>query len=181
MTIHFCSSCGSPMEERIPEDDDHMRSVCTKCGYIHYLNPKMVVGTIPEYEDKILLCQRNIEPGKGKWTLPAGYLENGESVQAGAARETLEEAQAHVDIISPYRLFNITHVNQVYMMFRAKLTVPAFGPTTESMAVGLFSEEEIPWDEIAFKVIRETLENYFSDRAEAVFPFQVGDIRIPPS
>lgn len=176
MKIHFCSTCGGAMEQRIPEGDDHLRAVCTQCGFIHYLNPTMVVGCIPEYEDKILLCRRNIEPGKGEWTLPAGYLENGESVQEGAVRETLEESMAKVRIIAPYRLFNIAHVNQVYLLFRAQLAIPEFGPTPESMDVQLFNKEEIPWDSIAFKVIKETLIHYFEDEKQGVYPFKIGDI-----
>ncbi|SLM32226.1 conserved hypothetical protein [Desulfamplus magnetovallimortis] len=176
MTINFCSNCGGPMEQRIPEADDHIRSVCKHCGFIHYLNPKTVVGTIPEYKDKILLCRRNIEPQKGKWTLPAGYLENGESVQDGAARETLEETLANVKIIEPYRMFNIVHVNQIYVMFRATLPSPEFGPTKESMDVRLFHEKDIPWENIAFKVIKETLRNYYCDKKKGIYPFKVGDI-----
>lgn len=176
MTILFCSQCGGSMEKRIPQGDDHLRSVCRSCGFIHYLNPKVVVGTIPEYGDRILLCRRDIEPRRGKWTLPAGYLENGESVQAGAVRETFEETLATVEIIGPYRLFNIIHVHQIYMMFRAHLPVPQFGTTPESIEVKLFSEKDIPWDEIAFKVIEKTLAHYFKDRSNGRFPFEIKDI-----
>ncbi len=180
MTVHFCSTCGGIMEQRIPEDDDHVRAVCTQCGFIHYLNPKTVVGCIPEYGEEILLCRRNIEPGKGKWTLPAGYLENGESVQDGAARESLEETGTEVQIIAPYRIFNIVHVHQIYFIFRAKLLRPEFGPTKESMDVQLFHEKDIPWNRLAFKVMEETLTHYFKDRKKGNFSFQIGNIHPSP-
>lgn len=177
MDISFCTACGSPVESKIPSDDDHVRSVCTNCGLIHYNNPKMVVGCIPELNGQILLCKRNIEPQKGKWTLPAGYLENKESVQEGAVRETLEETKANVQIIEPYRLFNIIFVHQVYFMFRAKMTSDNFGPTSESQDVRLFHEKDIPWDDIAFKVIKQTLEHYFEDRKKDRFAFKIFDLR----
>lgn len=175
--IKFCTACGSPVENKIPVDDDHVRSVCTSCGNIHYINPKMVVGCIPELNGQILLCKRNIEPQKGKWTLPAGFLEDRESVQEGALRETFEETRAKVEIIEPYRLFNIAFVSQIYFMFRAKLTSADFGPTSESTQVCLFDEKDIPWDEIAFRVIKQTLEHYFEDRRKTgSYPFRIFDI-----
>ncbi len=177
MEINFCSYCGAPMEEKIPVDDDHMRSVCTQCPHVHYENPKVVVGCIPVFEDKILMCKRNIEPRKGKWTLPAGYLENKESVQDGAARETLEETRAHVRILELYRLFNIVFVDQIYMMFRARMEDEIFGPTSESSEVRLFKEADIPWDEIAFEVIRQTLVDFFKDRKKGAYAFKVRDIK----
>jgi len=176
MTIKFCTACGSPTELKTPKNDDIPRSVCTNCGQIHYTNPKMVVGCIPELNHKILMCKRNIEPQKGLWTLPAGYLENNESVQDGAARETLEETRAKVSIIAPYRLFNLAFVNQMYFMFRAALVSDHFGPTSESTEVCLMDEKDIPWDEIAFKVIFQTLKDYFKDRKQETFPFKVKDI-----
>lgn len=178
--IKFCTACGSPTHQIIPKDDDHMRAVCTSCSEIHYSNPKVVVGCIPEYKGKLLLAKRNIEPRKGKWTLPAGFLENGESVQDGALRETLEETQATARIIDPYRLFNIVFVDQIYLMFRAEMTSGTFGPTTESIEVGLFDESEIPWDEIAFEVIKQTLQHYFEDQKRGTFPFKVLDLQLPP-
>lgn len=176
MEIKFCTTCGSLTEQKIPLDDDHVRSVCKACGLIHYSNPKMVVGCIPEFNRQVLLCKRNIEPRKGKWTLPAGYLENGESVQEGAIRETLEETRAVVDIIEPYRLFNIVLVDQIYFMFRAKMRSDTFGPTNESLEVRLFDEKDIPWDDIAFEAIKKSLEHYFEDRKEGGFPFKILDL-----
>ena len=178
--IKFCTACGSPTKQRIPVDDDHKRAVCTSCGQVHYSNPKMVVGCIPEYKGKLLLAKRDIEPRKGKWTLPAGFLENGESVQEGALRETLEETRATARIIAPYRLFNIMFVDQIYFMFRAEMTSDTFGPTTESIEVRLFDEKDIPWDEIAFEVIKQTLKHYLEDRKTGQFPFKVLDLKVSP-
>ena len=140
----------------------------------------MVVGCIPEREDKILLCRRAIEPCYGKWTLPAGYLENGETVAEGAQREAMEEARARVEILAPYALYNISYVNQVYLIFRARLEDDNFRAGSESLVVDLFAEDDIPWDEIAFRVIGATLKQYFADRRSGRFPFYVGDIQKVP-
>jgi len=174
--VNYCSNCGQSLTYHIPPGDDRSRHICESCGLIHYQNPKMVVGCIPELEDKILLCRRAIEPCYGKWTLPAGYLENGETVSAGARRETFEEAQARVEILAPYALYNICYVNQIYLMFRARLMDRHFRPGSESLEVRLFSEVEIPSDEIAFRVIEETLVQYFKDRRTGLFPFYIGNI-----
>ncbi|MBW2029689.1 MAG: NUDIX hydrolase [Deltaproteobacteria bacterium] len=174
--MKYCSTCGAPLNRRIPPGDDRPRFVCDKCHSIHYENPKIVVGCIPEWEQKILLCRRSIEPRYGFWTAPAGFLENGETVAEGARRETLEEACARVEIMDPYTLFDLTHVNQVYLMFKARLIDGRFGPGHESLEVKLFSEKEIPWDEIAFQSIKETLRLYFQDRAEGTFPLHTGRI-----
>lgn len=176
MKIKFCSACGSEMVEKIPPDDDHVRAVCTSCRHVHYENPKLVVGCLALWEDKILMCKRNIEPRKGKWTLPAGYLENGESVQDGAVRETLEETRAKVRITGPYRMFNIVFVHQIYLMFLARLGAPDFGPTNESTEVRLFGIDEIPWDDIAFEVIRRTLEDYIRDKGNDAPMFCIKDL-----
>jgi len=177
MTIHYCTQCGATVETRIPPSDEQVRQICTVCGNIHYQNPKMVVGCIPEYENRILLCRRNIEPRRGKWTLPAGFLENNESVREGAMRETYEEARLRVKIIAPYRLFDLVFVNQLYLMFRARILVPEFGPTHESSEVKLIHEHDIPWDDIAFPVIQETLLHFFRDRKTGTFEFQNLEIR----
>lgn len=179
METRYCPSCAAVMEKHVPELDDRPRDVCTTCGYIYYENPKMVVGTIPETDGRILLCRRNIDPCRGKWTLPAGYLENGETLQQGAVRETLEEARASVDRVEPFRLFNIAFVNQVYCMFRARLLSQGFGPTPESSEVRLFEEEQIPWDDIAFQVIVLTLEHFFQGRRSGDFRFRIHDIEAP--
>lgn len=174
--MNFCSNCGKTLKFCIPAGDDRPRFACNSCGAIHYQNPVVVVGCIPEFEDKILLCRRAIEPCVDKWTLPAGYLENGETVSAGAAREAYEEAYANVEILAPYALYNICYVNQVYLMFRARLLDRNFKPGNESKEVRLFAEQEIPWDQIAFTVIEETLTQYFKDRRNGLFPFYIGDI-----
>ncbi len=179
MSIQYCTQCGSKVETRIPPGDERARHVCTVCGNIHYQNPKMVVGCIPEYENRILLCRRDIEPRRGKWTLPAGFLENGESVRDGALRETFEEARLRAEIIAPYRLFDLVFVNQIYLMFRARILVPEFGPTHESSEVKLVYENDIPWDDIAFPVIQKTLLHYFRDRKTGIFEFQSLELAKP--
>jgi len=156
--MNFCSHCGQPVTLRIPVGDTLPRHVCDACGTIHYQNPKIVTGCIPEWEDRLLLCRRAIEPRRGLWTLPAGFMENGETTAEGAARETLEEALARVEIDRLYALFNIPHINQVYLMFRARLLDLEFAPGPESLEVALFREDEIPWQELAFPVVQETLD-----------------------
>ncbi len=175
--MKFCSECGSAVALRVPEGDHLPRHVCHGCGTIHYQNPKMVVGCIAEWEDKVLLCRRAIEPKYGLWTLPAGFMENGETTLEGAARETWEEAGARIEIGSLYTLFNLPHINQVYLMFRARLLDLDFQSGIESLETRLFTEAEIPWDEIAFRTVRATLEQYFNDRRTDSFAFHFGDIR----
>jgi ADP-ribose pyrophosphatase YjhB (NUDIX family) len=177
--MRYCSNCGSNVTLKIPDGDDRQRFVCTSCGTIHYENPKLVVGCIPEQEDRILLCKRNIEPQHGKWTLPAGYLENNESLLHGAVRETMEEANAKVEIIAPYRLFDLAFISQVYMMFRARILSVDFKPTEESAEIKLFTEDQIPWDNIAFQVIARTLKHYFKDRVSGTYTFQQHEITDP--
>lgn len=174
--MKYCSQCGSEIELRVPAGDDRARHVCDVCGTVHYQNPKLVVGCIPEWEDKILLCRRAIEPRYGLWTLPAGFMENGETSQQGAARETLEEARARVEVNELYSLFNLPHINQVYLLFRSRLLDLDFAPGEESLDVRLFSESEIPWSEMAFPVIKETLSLYFRDRANGGGALRSGDI-----
>ena len=176
MTCNYCVKCGTGTIEKIPKGEDRIRSVCPACGHVHYQNPIMVVGTIPEWEGQILLCRRNIEPCLGKWTLPAGYLECGETLQEGAWRETLEETRSRVSMGDPYIMCNIVFVNHIYMMFRATLQELDFGPTSESSEVRLFKEGEIPWDDIAFPVMEETLDMFFKDRKKGKFPFRIKDI-----
>jgi ADP-ribose pyrophosphatase YjhB (NUDIX family) len=174
--MKYCSDCGAPVNLLIPPDENRPRHVCPACGRIHYENPKMVVGCIPEWEDKILLCRRNIDPKKGKWTLPAGYLENGETVAEGARRETWEETGAMVDNLSVYRMFDLPHINQIYLIFRTGMKTAACHPTPESSEVVLLHEDEIPWNEIAFRVIEKTLRDYFNDRSSGHFPFRIDPI-----
>jgi len=178
--MKFCSACGASVDQRIPDGDTLPRYVCDGCETIHYENPKLVVGCIPEWGDQILLCRRAIEPRLGYWTLPAGFLENGESASAGAIRETLEEAEARVEIQGMFSFYNLTHINQIYVMFRARLLDLNYGPGTESLEVKLFSEEEIPWDEMAFRTVGETLKHYFADRKKGNFTLHMGDMPPPP-
>jgi len=145
----------------VPPGDNRQHFVCSSCGEIHYQNPKLVTGCIPEWEDKLLLCRRAIEPRCGLWTLPAGFMENEESAQQGAARETLEEANARVSVEQLYTTFNLPHISQVYLLFRGKLDDLDFSPGSESLEVALFGEDEIPWEQLAFPVIYETLRYYF--------------------
>src|SRR6185312_3160307 len=144
-----------------------------ECGTIHYQNPKIVVGCLPEWEGRVLLCKRAIEPRYGLWTLPAGFLESGETLVAGALRETLEEADARVAIGDLYAVISLPQINQVYMMFRAKLLDLGFGPGAESLEVRLFDERAIPWESLAFRTLARTLRNYFLDRRQHAFPLHV--------
>jgi ADP-ribose pyrophosphatase YjhB (NUDIX family) len=180
--MNFCSHCGSArMELRVPDGDNLPRQVCAACGTIHYRNPKVVVGCLPEWEDRVLLCRRAIEPRHGLWTLPAGFLEHGESVAAGALRETLEEANARVHLGALYTLISLAQIGQVYMMFRARLADLDFGPGPESLEVRLFREDEIPWEDLAFRTIARTLRTYFLDRKQGDFPLRLSVLeRKPP-
>ena len=180
--MKFCSHCGSPaLEFRVPAGDTLARYMCSACSTVHYQNPKVVVGCLPVWDDKVLLCQRAIEPRRGLWTLPAGFLENGETISAGAERETLEEAKAHVDIGPLYTLISLPHINQLYVLFRARLVDLDFGPGAESLDVRLFDEADIPWGELAFRTIARTLRNFFLDRKLGAFPVHVSalDRRAP--
>ncbi len=160
----------------MPEGDSRPRDVCDRCATIHYENPKVVAGCLATWEDRVLLCRRAIEPRRGLWTLPAGFMENEETTSEAAARETWEEARARVEIEGLYTLFNLPHISQVYMMFRARLCNLDFGPGVESLDVALFSEDEVPWDALAFPAVRETLKLYFADRGQAFYPFRAGDL-----
>ena len=174
--MKFCTGCGSSVTLRIPEGDDRERFVCTSCEVIHYVNPRVIVGCVPIHEGKVLLCKRAIEPRLGYWTLPAGFMENGETTPQGAARETWEEAKAKVSGLELYRVFDVPYISQVYMFYRCTLDNGEFGVGPESLETGLYSEDEIPWDEIAFPVVRETLKEYFDDVREGHYPVRVSAI-----
>ena len=179
MSINYCSNCGKEVSYGIPPGDDHERYFCKSCGHVHYQNPRMVVGTLPEYDGRILMCRRAIDPCYGLWTLPAGYLENGETVTDGAIRETREEACAHIRNLSAYTLYSIPHISQIYLMFRADLSDGIFKPGPESLEVRLFDAAQIPWDELAFRAIGATLRCYVTDLSEGRFRFHVGEIEPP--
>lgn len=172
--MNFCSHCGAPVGLKVPPGDNLPRFVCDACQAIHYVNPKVVVGCIPEWEDRILLCRRAIEPRTGLWTFPAGFMEAGEHTAEAAARETLEEAQAEVEITSLYAVFSLPHVSQVYVVFRGTMRRPEFGAGIESLEVQLFPHEKIPWDALAFPVIHETLTRYVQDLRQGQFQIHVG-------
>ena len=167
-TIKHCSQCGTPVEEKIPLGETLLRAVCPACQTIHYENPKIVAGCIPEWEDKILLCRRAIEPRLGLWTYPAGFMELGESTEEAATRETLEEAHADIRIYSLFGIFSLPHVSQVYVVYRAHLKNLDFKPGPESLEVQLVSLPDIPWDQLAFPVIHESLRRYVQDTETAI-------------
>ena len=177
--IKFCNSCGAAVTHRIPEGDSLTRAVCDACGIVHYQNPKIVVGCLPVLGDRILMCKRAIEPRYGLWTLPAGFMENNESAAEGAAREAMEEANAHVEIEDLYTVYSIPYISQVYMMFRARLLDPNVSPGIESLEVKLVREDDIPWDQLAFAMVKRTLEHFLADRKAGVFQTRFGDIRPP--
>jgi ADP-ribose pyrophosphatase YjhB (NUDIX family) len=176
--MNFCSNCGEPVVCKVPAGDDRPRYICPACSAIHYQNPKLVVGCIPVWKDRILMCRRNIEPRKGCWTLPAGFLENGETAAAGARRETIEETGADVTDLAPYLMVDIVHIHQIYLMFRARMLAPDIHPTRESSDVKLVKEADIPWDAIAFKVVEKALTAYLRDRPSGSFAFRTDKIEI---
>lgn len=178
--MKFCSACGAPVELRLPQDDNRPRHICTVCSTVHYQNPKLIVGAIPVWEDgRILLCRRAIEPRHGLWTLPAGFMENAETTAEAAMRETLEEANARIAISDLYSMYNLPHINQVYLLFRARLLDLNFSPGAESLEVELFAEQNIPWDQLAFRAVRLTLQQYFADCKVGSFQFHIGNLEPP--
>lgn len=179
--MNYCNQCGEAVSQQIPEGDNRLRYVCATCTTIHYENPKVITGCLPIHEDQVLLCKRAIEPRSGLWTLPAGFLENGETSADGALRETMEEANARVNIEGLYTLFSLPRISQVYMFFRATLQDLDFYAGEESLEVQLFNEDEIPWDNLAFPVITETLKHYFKDRTSNTFETRYMDIVIERS
>lgn len=177
--MKYCGNCGAPVELRIPAGDDRQRYICAACGSIHYQNPKLVVGCLAELGDRILLCRRAIEPRLGFWTLPAGFMENGETVEEAAVRETAEEARARVEILSLFSVVSLPHIDQVYMLFRGRLQDDDFAPGHETLEACLFREEDIPWDELAFSSIAQTLDRYFKDRGKGFYQLHTLTIRRP--
>lgn len=176
--IKHCRACGAAVAYRLPDDGDtRERAVCTVCGTIHYENPLNVVGTVPVFADgRVLLCKRNIEPRWGKWTLPAGFMELDETTAEGAARETEEEAGAHITMGPLFSLLNVPRVGQVHLFYLATLLSEQFDPGHETIEARLFTEDEVPWDEIAFRTVNETLRCYFADRRRGSFGLHCIDI-----
>ena len=164
--MKFCSECGKTVVHRIPEGDNLPRYVCEHCEIVHYQNPKLVVGCLPVWKDQVLLCKRAIEPSYGLWTLPAGFMENQETLEEAALRESREEANANLEIEDIYSVISLPHINQIYVLYRAQLLDLDFFAGSESLDVQLFNEEDIPWDQLAFKTIEKTLRRFFEDRKQ---------------
>ncbi|MEO8082086.1 MAG: NUDIX hydrolase [Caldimonas sp.] len=175
-SIKHCRACGGEVRYTIPADDNRDRATCQVCQTIHYENPLNVVGTLPVWQGRVLLCKRNIEPRRGLWTLPAGFMELGETTEEGAIRETIEEAGARIELEGLFTLFNVVRAGQVHLFYRARLLDTAFAPGPESMSAQLFGENEVPWDEIAFRTTRRTLELHFEDCRTGRFETHYGDI-----
>ena len=176
--IKHCRNCGAAVVYRLPDDGDtRERAVCPTCDTIHYENPLNVVGTVPHFGDQVLLCKRNIEPAWGKWTLPAGFMELEETTVEGAARETDEEAGAEFEMQELFSVVSVPRVGQVHLFFRARLLSDQFDPGHETIEARLFREDEIPWEEIAFRTVKETLLRFFEDRRKGRFEVHTIDVR----
>jgi len=170
--MKFCSTCGNPVEFKTPAGDHLPRHVCSHCGTVHYHNPKVITGCVPESADgRILMCRRAIEPRLGLWTFPAGFLELGETSAQGAARETLEESQAEVEVEDLFAVISVPYVSQIYLLHRGRLKSEHHGPTPESSETRLMHEDEIPWEHIAFPTVYHGLKYFFEDRARGVRGF----------
>jgi ADP-ribose pyrophosphatase YjhB (NUDIX family) len=174
--IRFCRACGTAVAYRIPPDDNRERAVCPACGTVHYENPLNVVGTVPTWGEQVLLCRRAIEPRRGLWTLPAGFLELGETSGQGALRETMEEAGAQVQLGPLFTVLDVVRVGQIHLFYRATMTSPDLDPGPESLEARLFDEADVPWDELAFRTVRETLRLFFADRRRGEFVVHTADI-----
>jgi ADP-ribose pyrophosphatase YjhB (NUDIX family) len=179
MLINYCAQCGARVTLKVPPGDQLPRHVCDSCGTIHYQNPKIVAGCLIEWEDKIVLCKRAIDPRLGFWTLPAGFMENGESVQHAAAREAFEEAEARVEVGDMLSMISVPHIGQVHIFFHAKLVDGNIGVGAESLEVGLYREAEIPWRELAFPTVKQTLRRYYADLSEGARRVHVFEIAPP--
>jgi ADP-ribose pyrophosphatase YjhB (NUDIX family) len=175
--MNFCSNCGTRVVLKVPEGDLLPRHVCENCGTIHYENPKIVVGSVPEFEGRILICKRGIEPRLGYWTIPAGFMENDETLQAGAAREAQEEALVDVEIGSLLLVANVTHARQVHVFFRSRMRTPVFGVTHESTEVKLVDERDIPWSELAFPSTEYALRRFVEDREAGLERHHVAEMQ----
>ena len=179
--MKFCSYCGSSeVEQKVPDGDNRLRYCCLQCDAIFYENPKIVTGCIAQWQDKILLCKRAIQPRLGTWTLPAGFMENHETIQEAAARETYEEATAKISNLHLYTIYNLPHISQVYIIFRGDVEDGTASPGAESMEVEFVAEQDIPWNDLAFPIIQESLELYFADRKQGKFNLHSGEIRRMP-
>lgn len=178
--MKYCSQCGAEVEHRVPDGDNLPRHICPACDTIHYSNPNVVVGCVAEWEGRILLCKRAIEPRAGYWTLPAGFLEHEETTAQAGARETLEEACAEVEVGELFSMINVPYIGQIHMFYRARLLRPEYSTGVESTAVELVTEADVPWDEIAFPTVAHTLHWYFEDRQTGTFKLHTHDILARP-
>lgn len=174
--MKFCSNCGAAVVRRVPPGDSVPRWICDACGVIHYQNPLVVAGAVPEHEGRLLLCRRAIEPRYGYWTLPAGFMENGETVAQAAARETMEEAGARIEIVQPFSMISVPYVNQVHVFFRARLLHLDLAPGEETLEARLFDEAALPWKDLAFRTVGLTLKRWVEDRSQGRFTFHAEDI-----
>ena len=174
--MKFCSQCGGPVEQRIPQGDNRLRYVCPQCQTIHYQNPRIVAGCLPVWGEQVLLCRRAIEPRRGFWTLPAGFMENGETMAEAAMRETDEEAGARIELQGLYTVLNVVRVGQVHLYYRARMLDRSLAPGPETIEARLFSEAEIPWDNLAFRTVRQTQEHFFADQRAGRFGVHAGEV-----
>jgi ADP-ribose pyrophosphatase YjhB (NUDIX family) len=174
--VRYCVNCGSDVSLTVPPGDSLPRHVCSACGHIHYENPRLVVGCVVEHEDRILLCRRAIEPRLGFWTLPAGFMENGETTAQAARRETLEEAGAQIILDAPFAMVSIAHINQVHLFYRGRLATPGYSAGEESLDVQLFHPEDIPWADLSFRSVTLCLERYLADRERGHYSFHEADL-----
>lgn len=175
--MKFCPTCAAALARRVPPGDSLPRDVCDACGSVHYQNPKLVLGAIPEWQGRLLLCRRAIEPRYGCWTLPAGFMENDETTSQAALRETLEEAGARIELQAAFSMISVPAVNQVHLFYRARLLDLEFRPGAESLEVALFEEARLPWKDIAFRTVGLTLKHWFADRARGAFGFHSEDVK----
>lgn len=173
--VRFCATCGAPVELRVPEGDERARHVCSACGQVHYVNPRVVVGAVCEWEGRLLLCRRAIDPRRGLWTLPAGFLEQGETTAEGARREAWEEARARIDVRDVLAVYDLPHISQVQVFFRAPLVTPDVAAGPESLEVGLFAWEDVPWADLAFPTVAWALRYYHATRDQ---PRLAPDVRV---
>ncbi len=175
----FCSQCGTPLTQIIPPEDNRLRDACGRCGAIHYQNPRNVVGVLPIWQDKVLLCRRAIEPRYNTWTLPAGFMELGETTAQGAMRETQEEAGAQIALGKLYTVIDVPHAEQVHFYYLARVLSPALYPGPESLDAAFFALPDIPWDNLAFRTVATTLQHYLRDKPSGIFPVHHYDIPAP--
>lgn len=174
--VRYCTCCGAPTEYAVPAGDNRLRHVCRSCDVVHYENPRVVVGCVPEWQGRVLLCRRAIEPRAGYWTLPAGYLELGETTEEGALRESAEEAGIELELDGLYTVFSLPHINQLHMLYRARLTRGQWSCGSETLEIALVDEAQVPWEQLAFRTVHETLTRYFADRDRGRFDIHSGVI-----